>query len=153
EIVRTRNKVDSVRGHGVVSTPNGIALPPKRGIYTPPTLNPGFYGKVVNTGPEGSESDYGDRRYWIKRLINHNDETNADDDPVEYIGIDTSTDPNFKVVTATNLAECVSNAHIVPLNQTVWVTPIADNGNPPFIRWVFSYGTPEIFMQITASSA
>lgn len=154
ELNRMRQKIDSVRGAGVTNGANSVSLGPQQGSgRSPINSGGGFWGKIVNTGPNGDEDDYSDARYWVQRARIDNDETDPSDGVIEFVGVEDDTDANYKVVTASNLAEIVSQGHTLPLGQIVWVQGTIDRGSPPQTRYNFCVGVAEIWMQLTGATA
>ena len=74
------------------------------------------FGVVVETGPQGTEDDYTDARYWIQFSTIEQVETDDTETEVSFAKRPSSGDYLYEIVTATNLAETRLDAEL--LNAT-----------------------------------
>ena len=92
-----------------------------------------FYGTIQTTGPAGTEADYTDARYWIKRQWVSNSSTTATD----AVTLADATSPYNQIITATNLAEIGASTHNLKSGTKVQVWWEYDLTTPtPTIRYV-----------------
>lgn len=115
-------------------------------------LDGGTWGMVWDTGPEGSEADYTDERYWIRRFqiastasASANLALNAWDQDYGAEGDRGSP----VIVTATHLSELSLNddgtyldgSHKLTKGTPVFLFQTLDGNTPPNAKWYFIVGS------------
>jgi hypothetical protein len=93
-----------------------------------------YWGVVQCTGPQGTEADYTDNRYWVALGYVSNDQTDDSTALVEVTAY-ASGDPRGKIVTATNFFENNDATHFVRPETVVRLWAEFDRGNPAQLRW------------------
>ncbi len=102
-------------------------------ISSKPGKRQWFIGRIHNLGP-AAEANYTDQRYWVKeQTITNND----NDDTTDLIWGDYGSDDALWV-TATNLAEVISESHDFPDNNNYPVIVYRSSDATGIARYVFN---------------
>lgn len=109
-----------------------------------------WFGKIVATGPLGTEDDYTDERYWVERVKISN--TDASTTPLTFTAY-VSPEPYDQTVTATNLAEVATDTHYTAINTIVEIYEANDVAVPINRRYYFSCFMQDVFFAKITSSA
>ena len=98
-----------------------------------------WVGVVKCTGPLGTESDFTDHRYWISKAYINGVTTaeKATDAAIVWTEF-ASTDPEYFVVMAENLAEQPFGTHLLTEGAVVIVNGGADVSGEPVPRFFFA---------------
>ncbi len=119
---------------------NFSVAPPLRMLKTPqgtmlaiaPAAKDWFIGRILNVGPAAAPN-YTDQRYWIKEQKITNTDAAAND-----IAWGDETRDDALWVTATNLAEVISQSHDFPDNDNYRVMVYRSWDQTPIARYVFT---------------
>jgi len=135
-------------------------------LWSVPGKGSGFPAIIQNAGPNG-EADYSNNRYWVKSAYCSNTTTtwtggsaNAESNfsPTDAITLSANTSPNpyYAWLTATNFAEEIAASHSVAVGTYVWVDSVYDQGTegqPSTKRYFFtSVGQANVVVQVGTQS-
>lgn len=125
----------------VSSSPGvSIAAGGRHLITAQPMPYKNFFGVVRDTGPNGTEDDYEDNRYWIEsaRVVNNADSIDA------ALNVEPLANSHFhhRIVTVTNLSEQESGSHSIPIDTVVNVQSLTDMTAPGRRRYYMQHTAP-----------
>jgi hypothetical protein len=147
-------KLQQSRGAGVHNSPGAMVTAQsfkRTRLNDPPNIPIIIIGKIVATGPLGSEANYTDERYWVKlQYVASNDSTLA---ALIVLADETWTPPPPLVVTATNLAEYLPGSHGLAAGAIVNLLRITDaGGNAQYIFTAGGSGASSIPVLLSVGS-
>jgi len=132
-VLPLRRLVDnSLQHHGLIKGDQVLVFQRGRYLFCMADKRSGEWCVITSEGL-GSEADYEDNRYWVKRVNCNNDSGSVSVRSTWATGA-------AGAFTATNLAEQAGSTHDLPTGGEthVWVRPELDVQDPPVTHYVFS---------------